>query len=92
MNTPHEGHRLLRVWREGPPKRSQKFVAEKLGIEQPTVCSWERDRRPELPAAIELELLTGGVVPVEAWGYSADVVAQMGQLVAGRYFNRAAGG
>ena len=78
MSTPiHDGAALLRAWRK-ESGRSQKELSGEVAVSQPALCEWESGaRRPELPAAVALEALSEGKVPIESWGYPADLINQM---------------
>lgn len=86
----HEGHGLLKTWREGfAPVLSQAAAAKRFGVSQPIVAEWEKGpRRPGLETAVVMEGETGGLIPIEAWGYDRALVKSMASLVDRR---RAAG-
>ena len=79
----HTGHALLKAWREGQvPPASQLAVGRRFGVSQPIVAEWEKGpRRPGLETAVVMESVTGGAVPVEAWGYERSLVESMAVLV-----------
>jgi len=71
----------LKAWR-GSRALSQTALAGVVGVGQSALAEWEAGRRrPELPYAIRLEEMTGGAVPLEAWGYPAEVIVAMGAVV-----------
>lgn len=59
---------LLANWRR-KKKMSQRDLADELGIRQGTLCDWEVTKHlPRIDAALRIEKLTGGRVPVRSWG------------------------
>lgn len=79
----HAGHGLLKAWRESfTPTLSQAKAAERVGVSQPLVAEWEKGpRRPGLETAVVMESVTGGTIPIEAWGYERSVVRSMAVLI-----------
>lgn len=79
----HPGRGLLKSWRESfAPTKSQLAAAQRFGVSQPMVAEWEKGpRRPGLETAVLMESETGGVVPIEAWGYERSLVKSMAALV-----------
>lgn len=74
------GPGLLRQWRK-TTGRSQERLAGELHVSQPALCEWEGGtRRPELPSAITLESLSEGAIPIEAWGYSTELIEHLRSL------------
>jgi len=61
-----DGVKLLREWMAICPSRTQSFVAEQVGVGQPSVSGWLREvSRPEPEHRASLELLAG--IPPSAW-------------------------
>lgn len=57
---------LLKKWLEEHPEYSQGWLANELGISQPSVSAWVRGTsRPEEHLRDALRMLTG--IPVDAW-------------------------
>jgi hypothetical protein len=72
MDTPAAA-KLLKEWREGTAGRvGEKLTfaaaAARVGVEHPTWVGWENGRKPGFEAALKIEGVTEGHVPVEAWG------------------------
>lgn len=63
----------LRAWRLSA-QLTLKAVAEGAGAKSPSLaCEWEKgSRTPSYGAALGLEKLTGGALPVETWGYDRE--------------------
>jgi DNA-binding XRE family transcriptional regulator len=62
---------LLSAWRR-ENKLSQGAAAEMLGVRQPTWSEYEIGRKiPRTTTALEIARMTGGAVPIEAWGEPA---------------------
>jgi DNA-binding XRE family transcriptional regulator len=60
--------RLLREWRK-TDGRTQGQCARLLGVRQPTWSAYESGKKtPRTKLALKLAKLTGGAVPIEAWG------------------------
>jgi transcriptional regulator with XRE-family HTH domain len=54
------GAAALRRYLNGPPKRSQSWLADQLGIEQPSVSNWLNGQsRPEPHHRTALRLIAG---------------------------------
>lgn len=50
--------------------RQQQWLAAKINVHPTLVSKWVcGDRLPNLAYAVALEEVTGGAVPIEAWGY-----------------------
>ena len=69
MKTNRPGERL-RAWRLAA-NMTLKAVAEGAGAKSPSLaCEWEKGgRTPSYGAALGIERLTAGLLPVEVWGY-----------------------
>lgn len=62
-----DGPSLLKSWRK-TAGLSQEEAAEKVGVHQNTWSDWEAARKtPRTETALDLDVLTGGACPVEAW-------------------------
>ena len=69
MTTPSQ---QLHAWRSAQP-RTLRSIVDAAGVSHPTWLGWEAgDRTPTLAGALRVEVLTGGAVPVESWGYTLD--------------------
>lgn len=61
-----QGREALRAYLDGDDAISQKKLADKLGVKQPSVSAWvSGSSRPETHLREALELLTG--IPAESW-------------------------
>jgi transcriptional regulator with XRE-family HTH domain len=70
----------LREWRTNAGL-TLKAAGKLVGVEHSTWSEWESGgRKPSLERAIDLELATGGQLPIEAWGFPADVAKGMRTL------------
>jgi DNA-binding transcriptional regulator YdaS (Cro superfamily) len=59
-------HKLKAWMSEQPKKRTQKWLADQLGVSPPSVFAWLKGRsRPEPPSRTAIEALTG--IPVDDW-------------------------
>jgi hypothetical protein len=78
----------LRRWRQGPRAgggRTLAAAARLVGVAHSTWSEWESGgRHPRLQHALALELVTGGAVPLEAWGFPAALVDTLRAVVAHR--------
>ncbi len=67
--------RRLAAWREDAGL-TVRAAAKRAGVALANWSCWERGlKRPSLEHALELELLTSGAVPFEAWGYDSALAA-----------------
>ncbi len=74
----------LRRWRLGAAL-SLTEAGQRGSITPPVWLAWEQGRnRPSLLNALEIELLTGGRIAIEAWGYAGDVFALLRRFVKAR--------
>ncbi len=65
----------LRKWRESA-KRTQKDVADVLGVKQPTVSEYEHgSRSPTERTRRAIEKLTGGAICAHEWAPARDEAA-----------------
>lgn len=73
----------LRAWRLAQePRLTLEAASTSVGVSHPTWVDWEKgSRSPSLTKAMALELLTGGDVAMESWGFDAEVIAMMRQIV-----------
>jgi len=63
---------MLRDWLVSGRKfgRSQKWLAETLGVKQPTVYRWlSGENRPDTTYRLAIQYLTKGKVKLRAWFY-----------------------
>ncbi|TAK30974.1 MAG: XRE family transcriptional regulator [Myxococcaceae bacterium] len=85
MDTIETGKRLHHWRATRDPKRTVVDLATAVGVKHPTWLDWENgSRSPSLAKAMALELLTDAEVPMEGWGFAADVVSMMREIVARR--------
>ena len=76
------GRRLLNRWLAGQRGRAS-LLAEKLGVTRQAVSSWARGVTRPLPHLRELiAAVTGGAVPVAAWGMTPSEAAAAERLMA----------
>lgn len=62
-----DGPALLKAWRKAEGI-SQEEAAERVGVHQNTWSDWEGGRKsPRTDTALQLDVLTKGACPVEAW-------------------------
>ena len=81
-----EAPTLLKDWRTRRDL-SQEDAAQKVDVHQNTWSDWESGKKvPRTPKALEIHVLTGGEVPVDAWCPDADLAkkwrAMMRRLLA----------
>lgn len=76
----------LRAWRaKQEPKLTLTAAAAKVGVAHPTWIDWENgNRSPSLEKALAIELVTGGEIPVGAWGFDAQLVIDVAEARAAR--------
>lgn len=56
--------------------------AERAGVRHPTWLDWERGaRKPSLEKACAVEKMTGGLIPVESWGFKDTALEAMRDVV-----------
>jgi len=69
----------LQQWREAQtPPATLTSVAKALGVSHSLIFEWEKgSRRPGVELALRIEEHTDGAVPIEAWGYTRELVALM---------------
>ncbi len=80
MSNPDTGRRLAE-WRASQDKNLTK-CAEAAGVRHPTWLDWERgSRNPSLEKACAIEKMTGGAIPVEAWGFKPTALDAMRDVV-----------
>jgi plasmid maintenance system antidote protein VapI len=80
--TPPPAAELVRTWL-GEQGRTQKWLAEALGVTTPAVEGWlAGSRGPVLETAVVLERVTGGFVPVSAWADPSTVERRVAHAVA----------
>ena len=83
----------LRRWRTAQePKLTLSAAAARIGVKHPTWIDWENsNRRPALEKAIAIEVMTGGEVPIEAWGFDRTVMEGARQALDARDDHAATG-
>lgn len=85
MDTIETGKRLHQWRATRDPKRTVVDLATAVGVKHPTWLDWENgSRSPSLAKAMALELLTNGDVTMESWGFDAEVISMMREIVARR--------
>lgn len=93
MDTP--AAKRLKDWREGKAGRAGDKLtfaaaAALVGVEHPTWIGWETGRKPGFEAALQIERVTEGFVPVEAWGGFDDAIDAAREVFARRTQTKAA--
>lgn len=72
--------------------RKPEQIAAAIGVSKAAVYGWIRgEYKPELTAAIAIEELSDGAVPIESFGHDTNLVVEMRRMLARRDLAKAVG-